>query len=118
MAQTQPNKISDVEAKTLAYNVSSLRLPSATGVERIEGLRRWPSFFIAAEKLSFAPGAKLIFTQDAITMRGNLFILAKEITSESQENPGSIAWEPPLVTVPPDNGSAPGTGGYPGDGNS
>src|SRR5439155_31455 len=63
------------------------------------------SWFLSAERIVFEPNAKLVFSKDAVAARGNLFILAREITSLDQEHPGQISWEKP---------SAPGAPGQPG----
>ncbi|WP_162820802.1 hypothetical protein [Microvirga calopogonii] len=85
------------------------------GVLTISGERRWDGFFVGVEKIQFEPGAKLVFTQKAMNMGGDLYILAKEIISVSQTNPGTITWERPPLDVPPAKGSATAGGGYPGD---
>lgn len=115
MAQEEPVEIGQVEAGTEVYNVESLRPPPTNGVLKISGEKIWNSFLISAERIEFEPGSKLIFSSDAIAMRGNLFILSNEIVSLSEESPGTISWAAPPLSTPPDRGSAPSAGGYPGD---
>lgn len=116
--QEDPVELGDVELGTEVYNVESARLPATDGVLTVSGDRLWNSFFVSAERIEFEPGAKLIFSPDAIAQRGNLFILANEVVSQSEENPGTITWTASPLATPPDRGSAPSAGGYPGDENT
>lgn len=112
----QPRNLDAPTLNTVIYNVTELRLPVPTGVLRISGERRWDGFFLSAEKVEFEPNSKLIFTQRALSQRGQLFMLVKEVTSLSQEAPGLITWEEPQLGVPPDRGNAAGApGGRPDD---
>lgn len=114
--QQQPKNLDAPTLNTVIYNVSELRLPPPAGVLRISGERRWDGFFLSAEKIEFEPNSKLILTQRAMSQRGQVFILAKDVTSLSQEAPGIITWEEPPLGVPPDRGNAPGApGGRPDD---
>ena len=104
-----------MELNTKVYNVELLRLPPTEGVIQVTGDRVWESFFLSAERIEFEPGATLTFSSDAIAQRGNLYIMANEIVSLDQSNPGTITCAAEPLAVPPDRGSAPGAGGYPGD---
>lgn len=113
--EASPAELGEVELNTQVYNVESLRLPPTDGVERISGDRVWDSFFISAERIEFEPGATLTFSSDAIAQRGNLYIMANEIVSLDQSDPGTITWAANPLAVPPDRGNAASAGGYPGD---
>jgi hypothetical protein len=103
-----PENIKRLQAADVTRVVSTAQneLPPLTpGDYVVSGDKRFNNWFLSAERIVFEPGARLIFSKDAIAARGNLFILAREIVSKDQERPGQIVWE-----APPDPG-APGQAG-------
>ncbi|SFI61976.1 Trypsin [Bradyrhizobium sp. Gha] len=60
----------------------------------ISGDRYWTEPSLAAERLVFEPGSRLIFKESNARTARELTVVAGEIRSLSQENPGVITWEP------------------------
>lgn len=80
--------------------------PVTTGDYIIDGEKRFNGWFLSAERIVFKANSKLIFSKAALDARPNFFIMAKEIVSEDQQQPGSISWERSALTAPPEAGSA------------
>lgn len=65
----------------------------------VEGEMLFNGWFLATDSLTFKPGARLIFSSQALERRPNLFIVAREITSEDASNPGIISFEMPQISA-------------------
>ena len=81
-------------------------VPRIIGSEfTVSGDRVYNSTVLAARKITFKPGSRLIFSGSAIAERRDLFIFAEEIVSEDNEKPGTITWEKSVPTTQPPQGS-------------
>lgn len=78
------------------------------------------SYFVGAETIRFKPGARLIFSDEALKLRNNLLVAAKTIVMEDPEKPGSITWARGggPSSQPPQSGEASGGPHGNGDGQS
>lgn len=80
--------------------------PVTPGTYVVDGEVRFNGWFLSSERIVFKANAKLIFTRQALDQRTSLFILAKEIVSEDQQQPGTVTWERPVLARPLDSGTA------------
>lgn len=106
----------EIIAKTReARDLASIGLPKEYVVS---GDTKFNSWALTADRIVFKSGATLTFSDEALARRDEFFIIANEIVSEDQANPGKITWarEDGPGTAPPAAGQAPsGTHGQ-GDG--
>jgi hypothetical protein len=83
-------------------------LPKLSGPLVVDGNMLFNGGFIAADKVVFRSGAKLIFSLQAQDRRRNFYIVTKEISSEDANAPGIITYEqPPATIAAPTAGRAP-----------
>lgn len=61
----------------------------------IEGDYVFNGWFIVADRIVFKPGARLIFSRQAMEGRSNFFVVAREMVSEDPNAPGTITYERP-----------------------
>lgn len=81
----------------------------AQGTEYVvRGTQLFDAYFLKADRIVFEPGAKLIFSRDALAARRHLWVVANEIVVD-QGHPGTISWEKAVASAePPAPGEAPG----------
>ena len=86
----------------------------------VDGDTAYDSYFLGAEKITFKPGARLIFSEKALKLRPNLIVAAKSISMDDQAKPGVITWDRGQgpSAPPPSAGQAPGGSHGVGDGQS
>jgi hypothetical protein len=99
--------LSPPEAQNRLVEAAQSRPPVIIGEFRVVGQRLFNSPVLAARRIIFAPGSSLIFSQQVLTTRRNLFMFAQEIVSENAEQPGTVTWEETTPASPPPMGTAP-----------
>jgi hypothetical protein len=99
--------LSPPEAQNKLVEAAQARPPVIVGDFRVEGQRVYNAPVLAARRVIFAPGSSLIFSQQVLTTRRNLFVFAQEIVSENAEQPGTVTWEQTAPASPPPMGTAP-----------
>lgn len=98
-------KLESVETQN-KFTEAGQFIPRVIGNEfTVSGDRLYNSTVLAAKKIVFKPGARLIFSASAVSDRKDVFIFAEEIISEDNENPGLITWEKTVPTTQPPQGS-------------
>lgn len=70
----------------------------------VEGEKLYNGHVLSAERIIFKPGARLIFSPTIVRRTSDLFIIAREISSEDNQNPGTITWQDTPQTIPPTKG--------------
>jgi len=99
--------LSPPEAQNRLVEAAQARPAVIVGDFRVEGQRVYNAPVLAARRVIFAAGSSLIFSQQVLTTRRNLFVFAQEIVSENAEQPGTVTWEQTAPASPPPLGSAP-----------
>ncbi len=107
-------EIPSAEIMTKAREVRDLVSDGIPVEYVVEGRKEFNSWALTAKRIIFKPGATLIFSEEAVSRRNEFFIVAEEIVSEDQANPGKITWanSGSGSSAPPAAGEAPG--GYNG----
>ncbi|MEY9231000.1 hypothetical protein ABIF68_010324 [Bradyrhizobium japonicum] len=72
----------------------------------VSGERSWTESALIAKRITFEPGARLVFKGEATKVGRDILVVAEEIRSISRENPGVIAWDPPPLPSPAAAGTA------------
>ncbi len=65
----------------------------------VNGVTRFDGWFIVADQVIFKSGSQLVFSKQALDSRRSFFIVAKTLTSEDNNAPGTITYEQPPVAV-------------------
>jgi hypothetical protein len=72
----------------------------------VDGTTPLDGRFLVADRLVFRPGGRLVVSAEAQAGSRSFFVVAREVVSESAEQPGTVTWERPRVVVPPPPGQA------------
>jgi len=70
----------------------------------VDGETLYSGHVLSAERLIFKPDARLVFSPSIVRRTADLFIIAREITSEDNERPGTITWQDTPAAIPPAKG--------------
>jgi hypothetical protein len=78
-----------------AKQAVALGIPS--GDYLVEGERKVNGWILAVDRLVFKPGARLVFSTEALKSHDSLIIVARELVGLDSSSPGTITWESPDV---------------------
>jgi hypothetical protein len=116
MFAQSPKPIGPADLNSLLHDIKQADYRATDQDEVIDGTRVFNGWFFKARKLTFKKGATLVFSKQAWTSRGVLFIVAKQIESEDAGDPGTITWERDPQGSPAQSAGQAATGAFPGGG--
>lgn len=112
-AQQAPRTPQSIPATNVAPDAKDIRETVALlGLQKeltVTGDMLIDSYFVGAETITFAPGARLIFSDKALRTRNTLLVAAQTIVMADPQRPGIITWargDGPS-DPPPQTGQAP-----------
>jgi hypothetical protein len=115
IAQTQmPKQLAPADAASILHDIRQADYPPTENDEVVEGTRLFNGWFFKARKITFKKGATLVFSKQAWSNRGVLYVVAQQIISEDSNQPGSITWERSSQAPAVASSGQAATGSYPG----
>ncbi|MBK4996786.1 hypothetical protein IAE39_004960 [Pseudomonas sp. S37] len=67
----------------------------------VKGTMKFDGWFLKADKITFEPGATLVFSRTALSNRRQFWVVAKELVVMDAGNPGVITWEKGDIPMAP-----------------
>ena len=113
----EPKRLQGADVTSKLVEIQNYGITQASASDyTVTGNQRFDGFFLKADRLIFKPGAKLVFSRQALQNRRTFYIVARQIVMESDASPGTITWENSSDDTVSNVAGQAGTGAHPGGG--